>query len=220
MTTLQIYWLLIRSAGRKLGRLGGEGGLTDTFEGFSIVTASSVGKVGWLVVNIMEHENYTTWLSFAFSTTVQLGWPNSHFLFPLWLLASILFTSAPRHILFCSPPAHLGSGWPHSWEEVCKLCTRWMAPDAGCRGAQPCLAHRAAVGSAKGSQHMFVWIFSRLRQLCFKYLTLHDDVLGFLKLFLWFMKDKKSDCTNLKRMMKRPNGNPLTYYLHFATFWS
>lgn len=164
----------------------------------------------------MEHENYTTWLSFAFSTTVQFGWPKSHFLFPLWLLVPIPFTSAPRHILFCNPPAHLGSGWPHAWDEACKLCSRWTAPDDRCRGARPPFARCAAPGFAKASQHMFVWIFSRLMQLCFKYLTLYEDVWGFLKLFLWFTKEKKSDHTNLKRMIKTPNGKS-THLL--SLFW-
>lgn len=155
---------------------------------------------------------------FCFSTTVQLGWPNSHFLFPLWLLASILFTSAPRHILFTT--AHLPI-WAlvtsFLREEVCKLCADgWpLMLGAGCL-ALPCSS--CCSGLCQGSQHMFVWIFSRLRQLCFKYLTLHEDVLGFLKLFLWFMKEEIWLYKSMKGMMKRPNGNPLTYYLFFSNF--
>lgn len=47
------------------------------------------------------------------------------------------------------------------------------------QGHWPPVAHGAVVDFAKRPQHMFVWIFSRILQFCFKYLTLD---LGCLRL--------------------------------------
>lgn len=114
--------------------------------------------------------------------------------------------------------------WPHSWEEACKLCSRWTAPDKwvrvpwvhSCRDASATLGSLCCRGLCKRfSTCVCLDIFKGHVQLCFKYLTLYEDVWGFLKLFLWFIKEKESDHTNMNRMIKRPNGNALTCYL----FW-
>lgn len=57
----------------------------------------------------------------------------------------------------------------------------------------------------------------------FEIFNLIWDVWGFLKLFLWFIKERKCDHTNLNRMIKRPNGNlliccPFFFWLLFSDF--
>lgn len=74
----------------------------------------------------------------------------------------------------------------------------------------PPLAHCVGKGFVKSFQHMLVWIFSRLMYNSFENLTLYEDVWGFLKWFLWFIKEKESDHRNTNKMIKRPKGNPPT----------
>lgn len=119
--------------------------------------------------------------------------------------------------------------WPHSWEEDCELCSRWTSPDKwvcvpwvhSWRLLQPSWAHCTVVGLYKRfPAYVCLDIFNTPTQLCFKYLTLYEDVWGFLKLFLWFIKEKKSDHVNSNRMIKRPNGNSLICCLLFLfLFW-
>lgn len=101
----------------------------------------------------MKHESYNTWSSFAFSTTVQLGWPNSHFLFPLWLLVPIPSTSAPRHTLFCSLSAHVGSAVTSFLREglqaVLKMDSSWQM-SACAQSAQPRVAPASPCSSYRG----------------------------------------------------------------------
>lgn len=120
---------------------------------------------------------------------MQLGWPNSHFLFPLWLLAS-LFSHLHPDISYSLQPT-IWKPWGTSFwrRESVKQCARWMAWCWVVLG--PASSYRLQVALPKVLSICLVWIFSRLRQLCFKYLTLHEDVLGFLKLFLWLWKEKK-----------------------------
>lgn len=173
----------------------------------------------------MEHENYTTWLSFAFSTTVQLGSPNSHFLFPLWLLVSIPPTSVPRHILLCSLSAHMGSGVTsflrRGLQAVFKMDGPWQigacALSTQLQGSSSHLGSLCCSGLCRRFPPcVCLDILKAYAQLCLKYLTLYEDVWGFLKLFLWFIKEMKSDHTNLNRMIQRSNGNPLICCLLFC----
>lgn len=150
------------------------------------------------MVNIKEHEKYTTWLSFAFSTTVQLAWPNSHFLFSLWLLVPIPPTSAPRHIFILQlvypsglwsdlilekmPASCAQDGQPLTNGCMCPKCT------AGRMLWSP-LAHcEQRAFEKKFSTYVCLDSFKAYAQICFKYLTLYEDVWTFLMLFLWFLK--------------------------------
>lgn len=150
----------------------------------------------------MEHENFTTWLSFAFSTTVQLNWANSHFLFPLWLLVPVLPHLHPdiSYSAACLPIWALG--WPHSWEEACKLCSGWTAPDKwvcvpqvhSCRGVLATHGSLCCGGlGQRFSTYVCLDIFKVRAKLWFKYLTLYEGGWGFQETFLWFIKEKKPE---------------------------
>lgn len=171
-------------------------------------------------------------VKFCFSATVQLGWPNSHFLFPLWLLVSIPPTSAPRHILFCSLSAHVGSGvtsfLSRGRQAVLNMDSPWKIGACALSTQLRDVLHLGSLcchGLCKRfSAYVYLDVFKARAQLCLKYLTLYEDVWGFLKLFLWFIKEMKSDYTNTNRTFKRPNGNPfvclfvLGIYMQLSAF--
>lgn len=111
-------------------------------------------------------------------------------------------TSAPRHILFCTRLPIWALGWPHSWEEACKLCSGWTAPDKwvcvpqvhSCRGVLATHGSLCCGGlGQRFSTYVCLDIFKVRARLWFKYLTLYEGGWGFQETFLWFIKEKKPE---------------------------